>query len=96
MASAWVSFACYFVMMLLSYFYGQKYMPIQYDLKSIASYTVLALALYAVSFFVKTPFVALNLTIKTLLLAIFVIYFVKKDLPLSSIPVVRKFIKKKD
>jgi O-antigen/teichoic acid export membrane protein len=96
MASAWVSFACFFVMMLLSYFYGQKHMPIQYDLKSIGSYTALALALYAISFFVKTPFVALNLTIKTLLLAIFVIYLVKKDLPLSSIPVMRKFMKKKE
>jgi hypothetical protein len=40
--------------------------------------------------------VALNLAIKTLLLAIFVIYLVKKDLPLSSIPVVRKFMKKKE
>ena len=71
-------------------------MPIQYDLKSIASYTALALTFYAVSLFVKTPFVALNLAIKTLLLAIFVIYLVKKDLPLSSIPVVRKFMKKKE
>ena len=52
MASAWAAFACYFVMMIISYYFGQKHMPIRYNLKSIGIYTTLALSLYAISFFI--------------------------------------------
>jgi phosphate starvation-inducible membrane PsiE len=93
MASAWASFACYFVMMLVSYFYGQKHMPIQYNLKSIGMYTVLALALFVAGTFINTPYIALNLSLKTILLIIFVVYIVKKDLPLSRVPFIKKYIK---
>lgn len=92
MASAWVSFVCFFVMMVVSYFYGQKYMPIQYDLKSIALYVVLAMGLYALSYLIVTPYASLNLVIKTVLLVIFVAYIIKKDLPLSHIPVIKRFV----
>ena len=37
--SAWAAFACYFVIMLISYYFGQKYMPIKYDLKTCLLYT---------------------------------------------------------
>lgn len=93
MASAWAAFACYFVMMLLSYFYGQKHMPINYNMKSIGIYTALAVGLYLISLLINTPFVLLNMVLKTGLLAIFIIYFVRKDLPLNRIPLVKKFIK---
>lgn len=92
-ASAWAAFACYFVMMLLSYFYGQKHMPINYNMKSIGIYTALAVGLYLISLLINTPFVLLNMVLKTGLLAIFIIYFVRKDLPLNRIPLVKKFIK---
>lgn len=93
MASAWASFACYFVMMLVSYFYGQKHMPIQYNLKSIGMYTVLALALFVAGTFINTQCIALNLSLKTILLIIFVVYIVKKDLPLSKVPFIKKYLK---
>jgi len=93
MASAWAAFACYFVMMLLSYFYGQKHMPISYNLKAIGIYTALALGLFLISFFINTPFMVLNLALKTGLLAIFILYLVRNDLPLSKIPFVKKYIK---
>lgn len=93
MASAWAAFACYFVMMLLSYFYGQKHMPISYNMKSIGIYTALAIGLYLISLLINTPFGLLNMVLKTGLLAIFIIYFVRKDLPLNKIPLVKKFIK---
>ena len=93
MASAWASFACYFVMMLVSYFYGQKHMPIQYNLKSIGMYTVLALALFVAGTFINTQYIALNLSLKTILLIIFVVYIVKKDLPLSKVPFIKKYLK---
>lgn len=47
MACAWASFACNLLMMLLSYFIGQKKYPIAYDLKSAAAYSVLTAILYA-------------------------------------------------
>ena len=39
--SAWVTFAAYFVMMLLSYFLGQKYYPIPYRIKKMSFFLVL-------------------------------------------------------
>ncbi|MEA4937155.1 MAG: polysaccharide biosynthesis C-terminal domain-containing protein [Paludibacter sp.] len=92
-ASAWATFACYFIMMLISYFYGQKYMPIQYNLKSIGIYTALALGLFVVSLWINTPYFALNMLLKTVLLIIFIVYTVKKDLPLNRIPFIQKFVK---
>ncbi|GAB1416503.1 oligosaccharide flippase family protein [Paludibacter sp.] len=93
MASAWAAFTCYFVMMILSYFYGQKHMPIKYNLKSIGIYSILALVLFFVSMFVNTPYLILNLVIKTFLLIIFLVYLVKTDLPLNRIPVINRFVK---
>ncbi len=49
MGSAWAAFMCYFVIMLVSYYFGQKYMPIKYDLKHIGLYALLALGLYGIS-----------------------------------------------
>jgi O-antigen/teichoic acid export membrane protein len=93
MASAWAAFACYFVMMILSYFYGQKHMRIKYNLKSIGIYSALAIGLFFISTFVNTPYLILNLVIKTFLLIIFLVYLVKTDLPLNRIPVIKRFVK---
>ena len=46
MACAWAGFCGYGIAMLLSYFVGQKKYPIQYDLKAIGSYVLLAAVLY--------------------------------------------------
>lgn len=43
MASAWATLAAYGVMMLLSYFFGQKYYPVPYNLKNISFYLILAI-----------------------------------------------------
>lgn len=45
-ASAWATFACYFSMALVSYVLGQRYYPVQYDLKSFFSYFTIALVFY--------------------------------------------------
>ena len=45
-ACAWAGFTGYGVAMLLSYFVGQKKYPIQYDLKAIGMYVLLAAVLY--------------------------------------------------
>lgn len=91
MASAWAAFVCYFVMMIISYYFGQKHMPIRYDLKSIGLYTALALGLYLISIFIQTPYGILNASLKTVLMLIFLAYFFKKDFPLKE---VRKMLKR--
>jgi O-antigen/teichoic acid export membrane protein len=94
MASAWASVACYFVMMLLSYFFGQKYMPIKYDLRRIGFYVGIAAMFYVIGFFTKTGSIATDLFLKTLMFLLFIYFIIKRDLPLQSIPFVKKFIKK--
>jgi hypothetical protein len=94
MASAWAAFVTYLVMMIISYFYGQKYMPVKYDFKTIGIYTGAALALYLISIYVQTPYAALNMIIKTILLITFLGLLIKRDFPLKSIPFINRFIRK--
>lgn len=93
-ACAYASLASYVVMALLSYFIGQRYYNIAYPLKSIGIYTLLAAALWAVSEVVEIDNIWLRLAFRTLLLAIFVAYLIRTDLPLSSIPILKRFSKK--
>lgn len=85
MASAWASFACYLVMMVVSYAFGQKYMPIRYDLRTMALYTGVTLLLFGASLLVRSDSMCLNLAYRTALLAVFVVLLVKRDFPLSAI-----------
>ncbi len=89
-ASVWSSFAGFFVIMILSYFFGQKFMPINYNLKKIGFYILLALALFGISLLINTPYVVLNIALKTVLLGIYMVVVVKKDLPLSELPFIKK------
>lgn len=93
-ACAWASFAGYFVVMLLSYFVGQKKYPINYDLSSISKYTLLAVSLYVLSLIIVIDNMVLRLAFRTVLLAVFLVYTVKKDFPLNQIPFINRFIKK--
>mgnify|MGYP002776222315 FL=1 len=91
--SAWAAFACYFVIMLISYYFGQKYMPIKYDLKTIGLYTGVTIILYLISLFINTPYTIVNIALKTVLMISFLVLLVKRDFPLRSIPYVNRFFK---
>ncbi|MGB5444648.1 MAG: polysaccharide biosynthesis C-terminal domain-containing protein [Psychromonas sp.] len=93
MGSAWAAFICYFVVMVVSYYFGQKYMPIKYDLKSIGLYTVVTLGLYGVSIFIKTDHTILDLVLKSALMLVFLVLMVKRDLPLKAIPLINRYCK---
>jgi O-antigen/teichoic acid export membrane protein len=55
MGSAWATLSCYFLMMVTSYFLGQKYFPIQYPLKKISYQGLIAIGFYGLStLFVKS------------------------------------------
>jgi O-antigen/teichoic acid export membrane protein len=94
MASAWAAFVCYFVMMMISYYYGQKYMPIKYEYKKIGIYVAVAMALYALSFLVGTSNKILYFSYRTFLLSLFILLIIKLDLK-DLIPTIKaKFAKK--
>lgn len=94
MACAWAGFAGYAVAMLLSYFVGQKKYPIDYDLKAIGKYVVLALMLFGISEILPFQNIFFLLSVRTVLLLLFVAYIVKVDFPLHQIPVINRLIKK--
>lgn len=94
MACAWGGFAGYGVAMLISYVVGQKYYPIDYPLKDIGIYVTLAL----VAFFVMTVVrdsqpLWFSLAVNTAFVLFFMTVIIKRDLPLSKLPVIRKYFK---
>ena len=94
MACAWGGFAGYGVAMLISYVVGQKYYPIDYPLKDIGIYVALAL----VAFFVMTVVrdsqpLWFSLAVNTAFVLLFMTVIIKRDLPLSKLPVIGKYFK---
>ena len=92
-ACAWAGFTGYGVAMLLSYFVGQKKYPIQYDLKAIGMYVLLAAVLYVAAEYVSIDNIYLRMAYRTVLLLLFIAYVVKRDLPLNQIPILNKLLK---
>ena len=94
MACAWGGFAGYGVAMLVSYFVGQKYYPLNYPLKEIAIYVVLAFVLFGLMRFTNDwPMIA-SLAFNTLLVVAFMAVIIWRDLPLASLPVVGRYFRK--
>lgn len=90
MACAWGGFAGYATAMLLSYFVGQKYYPINYPIKEIMTYVGLAFILSAAMLASNKYLEALPaIGVNTLLGLVFIAYLVKKDFPVG------KFLKHK-
>lgn len=95
-ASAWATFICNLIIMIISYIFGQKYYPIKYDLKSIFFYFGLVAVLYVLGIYVHIENEYLRLSYRSLLLLFFVFVLIKRDLPLSQIPVLNKLLKQKN
>lgn len=93
-ASAWATVAGYGLITLLSYIIGQKVYPISYHLSDILRYLGITALLFVVATYVPISSLFLRLAFRTLLLCAFLAYIVKRDLPLSGIPVIKRFIKK--
>lgn len=94
MGAALASLAAYTVMMIISYFLGNKYFPINYPLLSMAKYLGIAAVLVGISYLVVTPWAWLNYIIRTILLGVYVFYIVKTDFPLTNLPIIGKYFKK--
>jgi O-antigen/teichoic acid export membrane protein len=72
MGAAWATFICYATMMVVSYFWGNKHYPVNYDLKRILGYLGLSVFLYLISVLIKTNSVALNLFLNNIMLVGFI------------------------
>ena len=97
-ASCGSSLVCYFVIMLLSYFIGQKKAPVPYDMKCIGGYTALTIGLLAVYYALRLYYIHnmwVMMAIGTLLLGIYLFVLTRRDFPLSGLPVVGKYFRKK-
>ncbi|MFM7023649.1 MAG: lipopolysaccharide biosynthesis protein [Flavobacteriales bacterium] len=76
-----VNFVCYFTMVLLSYFLGQKYYPIDYPVKRILLYLVMVAVLAMInSYFNTTEIMALKYSISALIFLLFagIVYILER------------------
>ena len=92
MASSMASFVCFLTIMVISYLLGQKFYPVPYDLKSVALYFCVAMAMFAVSRFSPLTGVAMYVQ-NTLLLIVYLALLFKRDLPLRSVPVIGRLVR---
>ena len=96
-ACAWGGVAGYGTAMVLSYVVGQRKNPIPYPMKDILRYVaitvVLTMAIYC--FPAYDCGTVANLVFNTLCIVLFVTYIVKRDVPLSQLPVIGKLFARK-
>lgn len=91
-ASAVASLVCFVTITLISYFAGQRYYPVNYDLKSMALYFFVAMAMFAVSRL--SPLCGVLAYVQnTALLALYLALVFKRDLPITAVPFVGRFFR---
>ena len=95
-ACAWGGVAGYGTAMVLSYIVGQRKNPIPYPMADICTYIAATVVLYILMAAIPESWPSvLHLIINTLLIIAFVALIVKRDFPLSSLPVIGKHFKNK-
>ncbi|MBL0047993.1 MAG: oligosaccharide flippase family protein [Bacteroidetes bacterium] len=79
--AAWATLACYASIMLASYFIGQRFYYIKYDIKRILGYLLGAILIYFISTTFSTFSLSLRLILNTILLLSFcgIAYYLEKD-----------------
>lgn len=99
--SAWASFICYFVMMIISFVWGQKKYPVPYEWKKLLSYLVLATLFVFVHEGIKANFenrsFVWSLVSGFILLFIFMAFTLMNDRKeFAKLPLVGKFLGKEE
>ena len=92
-ASCGSSLICYFVIMLLSYFIGQKKAPIPYDLKRISGYTALTIVLLAIYYILRLHYITnmwLMMAVGTALIFIYLYIINRNDFSIKELVLFRK------
>ena len=97
-ACAWGGVAGYGTAMVMSYMVGQKKNPIPYPMRSIAYYVALTVMLTLTMNYVPATYhfgSVVTLIFNSLCICCFVSYILQSDLPLSSLPIIGKYFRKK-
>ena len=95
-ACAWGGVAGYGTAMVLSYIVGQKKNPIPYPMKDIAIYVLITAFLTALMYLHEERFQLgmASLAFNTMCIVLFVVFIVRRDFPLSHLPVIGRFFRK--
>ena len=95
-ACAWGGVAGYGTAMVLSYIVGQKKNPIPYPMKDIAIYVLITAFLTALMYLHEERFQLgmASLAFNTMCIVLFVVFIVRRDFPLSHLPVIGKYFRK--
>ena len=91
-ACAWGGVAGYGTAMVLSYIVGQKKNPIPYPMKDIAIYVLITAFLTALMYLHEERFQLgmASLAFNTMCIVLFVVFIVRRDVPLSHLPIIGK------
>ncbi len=79
--SAWATFICYGAMMIISYLIGQRFFPIQYNLKKFFGYFGLSILLYFVSTIVVFDWRILQFLFHSIILFVFMAIVIAVEKP---------------
>lgn len=95
-ACAWGTLLCYAVMMALSYYWGQKYYPVPYNLAVLTRYILLMLVFFAINYgagqFLTNA--RLRFSVSTVLFLAFMYYIYRQEKgELKGFPVIGKYIR---
>jgi O-antigen/teichoic acid export membrane protein len=71
--SAWATLICYLFMMVACYFFGMRYYPINYDLRSFFGYMTLSLSLYGLSVVLKIENTIIRLIVNSFFMLAFLV-----------------------
>jgi O-antigen/teichoic acid export membrane protein len=80
-ASAWAHFACYLSMVIVSYFLGQHFYRINYDLKAILLYALLPVAIFIFTKWLDLAFSGIKIAIHTALFMFYIVIVIIKEKP---------------
>lgn len=81
MGSAVAVFTCFLIMVIISYFLGEKFYPVPYDLKRIGIYFLIALVLYFISIYTDRQATLIKYGFNTLFFVMFLfsVYYFEKN-----------------
>jgi O-antigen/teichoic acid export membrane protein len=82
LGAAWTTLTCYFIMMLLSHYYGQKHYPIKYNLRKVGFFLISAITLFFIGKFLTFNNFWLTLIVHNILVLIYIgfIFLIEKPL----------------
>ena len=77
--SAWANFICYAAVMIISYFWGKRIYPVDYNLRKIGFYSILAVGFYLISRSYADISIQLQLALNTVLMVMYVLTVIIRE-----------------